>query len=238
MLKWFWTIFWLDAPDQPAPQALRFLHGRSERETLMTGDEPQGAMGRVNPGCLPFTKIFPKIRLESKWNTTLWVVLSENFREQQNIWKGGPVFSGRNIPNWIRVPYLQSHLWNRVQAFAVVFGKWNWFVQMVNAIPGRNLPGLNFAYIYGRLLVRTKHFPESKTRPRILGNLFGFWEVFSILRSVFVFWDVFWILGSVFGFWKVFCSVGSVLSLWATVWTDRFARVNGKQPSPSVSKQP
>ena len=58
-----------------------------------------------------------------------------------------------------------------------------------------------------------KHFPESKTRPRILGNLFGFWEVFSILRSVFVFWDVFWILGSVFGFWKVFCSVGSVLSL-------------------------
>ena len=26
------------------------------------------------------------------------------------------------------------------------FGKWNWFVQMVNAIPGRNLPALNFAY--------------------------------------------------------------------------------------------
>ena len=100
MLKWFWTIFWLDAPDQPAPQALRFLHGRSERETLMTGDEPQGTMGRVHPRCLPFTKIFPKIRLESKWNTTLWVVLSKNFREQQNIWKGGPVFSGRNIPNW------------------------------------------------------------------------------------------------------------------------------------------
>ena len=26
------------------------------------------------------------------------------------------------------------------------FGKWYWFVQMVNAIPGRNLPVLNFAY--------------------------------------------------------------------------------------------
>ena len=29
------------------PQALRFLHGRGERETRMTGDEPQGTMGRV-----------------------------------------------------------------------------------------------------------------------------------------------------------------------------------------------
>ena len=199
-------------------------------------------MNRKEPweGCTPVVYHLPKFSRKSGW-----VVLSENFREQQNIWKGGPVFSGQNIPNWIRVPYLQSHLWNRVQAFAVVFGKWNWFVQMVNAIPGRNLPGLNFAYHLWTVARKDKtlpriqkHFPESKTRPRILGNLFGFWEVFSILRSVFVFWDVFWILGSVFGFWKVFCSVGSVLSLWATVWTDRFARVNGKQPSPSVSKQP
>ena len=31
---------------QPPPQALRFSHGRGERET-MTGDEPQGTMGRV-----------------------------------------------------------------------------------------------------------------------------------------------------------------------------------------------
>ena len=27
------------------------------------------------------------------------------------------------------------------------FGKWNWFVNMVNMIPGWNLPALNFAYI-------------------------------------------------------------------------------------------
>ena len=43
--------------DQPAPQALRFLHGRSERETLVTGDEPQGTMGKVQTGgesCVPF----------------------------------------------------------------------------------------------------------------------------------------------------------------------------------------
>ena len=215
MLKWFWTIFWLDAPDQPAPQALRFLHGRSECETLMTGDEPQGTMGRVHPGSLPFTKIFPKIRLESKWNTTLWVVLSENFREQQNIWKGGPVFSGRNIPNWIRVPYLQSHLWNRVQAFAVVFGKWNWFVQMVNAIPGRNLPGLNFAYIYGRLLVRTKHFPESKNTSQNPKHVPEFWEIFLDSGKCFRFWEVFLYSGTCFGkFWEVCLDSGKCFAVW------------------------
>ena len=35
-------------------------------------------------GCLPFTQIFRKIRLESKSNTTFWVVLEENFQEQRN----------------------------------------------------------------------------------------------------------------------------------------------------------
>ena len=43
--------------DQPAPQALRFLHVRSERETLVTGNEPQGTMGKVQTGgesCVPF----------------------------------------------------------------------------------------------------------------------------------------------------------------------------------------
>ena len=34
--------------DQPPPQALRFSHGRGERETRVTGDEPQGTMGRVS----------------------------------------------------------------------------------------------------------------------------------------------------------------------------------------------
>ena len=29
---------------QPPPQALRFSHGRGERETRVTGDEPQGTM--------------------------------------------------------------------------------------------------------------------------------------------------------------------------------------------------
>ena len=35
---------------QPPPQALRFSHGRGERETRVTGDEPQGTM---SPSRLP-----------------------------------------------------------------------------------------------------------------------------------------------------------------------------------------
>ena len=34
---------------QPPPQALRFSHGRGERETRVTGDQPQGTMGTVQP---------------------------------------------------------------------------------------------------------------------------------------------------------------------------------------------
>ena len=71
-------------------------------------------------GCLPFTKIFRKILLESKWNTTCWVVPSENSREQRSIWKGSPVFPNGIFQTEIRVPFLQSHLWYRVLAFAVV----------------------------------------------------------------------------------------------------------------------
>ena len=50
----------------------------------------------------------------------------------------------------IRVPFLQSHL---SVVFRSFFGKWSWFAQIVNAIPGRNLPVLNFAY----------HLPKPKT---------------------------------------------------------------------------
>ena len=62
----------------------------------------------------------------------------------------------------------QSHLWNQSQAFAAVFGKWNWFVQKLNAIPGRNLPVLNFAY----------HLPEPGTYRFALVN--GKWPMFLI----------------------------------------------------------
>ena len=53
-------------------------------------------------------------------------------------------FSRRSIPNGNCVPFLQNHLWYQFEAFWSFFGKWNWFVQMVHATPGRNLPILNF----------------------------------------------------------------------------------------------
>ena len=61
-------------------------------------------------GCLPFTKIVREIRLESEWNTTFWIVPAENLREQRNIRKGSPLFSGGIFQSEIRVPFLQSQL--------------------------------------------------------------------------------------------------------------------------------
>ena len=46
---------------------------------------------------------------------------------------------------------------------------------------------------------------------RILGSVFGTWEVFWILASVLDSGKCFWILGSVYGFWEVFWILGSVL---------------------------
>ena len=61
---------------------------------------------------------------------------------------GSHVFSGRNLPNGNSCfisskPTLIPVLYMLWRPF---FGKWNWFVQMIHAIPGRNLPILNFAY--------------------------------------------------------------------------------------------
>ena len=91
-----------------------------------------------------------------------------------------------------------------------------------------------------RWLIRTKHFPDSKTLPRIQkhipetktgpriqntsqnldsGKCFGILGgVFWILASVFGFWEVFWILGSVFGFWDVFWILGRVFGFWEVFW--------------------
>ena len=42
----------------------------------------------------------------------------------------------------ILVPFLQSHLDTSFRLLQPFFGKWNWFVQMVNVTLGRNLPVL------------------------------------------------------------------------------------------------
>ena len=80
----------------------------------------------------------------------------ENFREQRNIWKGSPAFPGRNIPNGISCTICSKPSRSS-------FGNWNWFVQMINAIPGWNLPVLNFAY----------HLPRSWTDAFALVDIDG-----------------------------------------------------------------
>ena len=62
-------------------------------------------------GCLPFRKSFRKTWLDSKRNTTSWVVPGENCEEQPKIWKGSPVFPD-GMHQTIRAPFLrQNHLW-------------------------------------------------------------------------------------------------------------------------------
>ena len=63
---------------------------------------------------------FRKIQLESK--NTLGVVPAEDFREQQNIWKGSPAFPDGMFQTEIRVDTFD---W-----FAPFFGKWNRFVEI------------------------------------------------------------------------------------------------------------
>ena len=56
------------APNQPPPQALRCSRCRGERETRVTGVEPQGTMGRVKtPSRLPLRAHFNRERETSGW---------------------------------------------------------------------------------------------------------------------------------------------------------------------------
>ena len=91
----------------------------------------------------PFTEKFP---LESKWNAAFWVVPAENLWEQWNIWKGSPVLPDGMFQTENCVPFLQGHVDTSIRPSRSFSGKRNWFAQMVNAIPGRNLPVPNFAY--------------------------------------------------------------------------------------------
>ena len=83
-------------------------------------------------GCLPFTKCFWKIRLESKWNTPFWGLSSGNFQGATEHQKESYCFSGWNVPNGNSCPITSRPY--QFQAFAAYFVEWNWFLQMVNAI--------------------------------------------------------------------------------------------------------
>ena len=72
------TIFH-NLQQQPPPQALRFSHRRGERETRVTGDEPQGTMGRVQTaGEAPSRPLSPS-RLP----------LRAHFHRERDVWVRG-----------------------------------------------------------------------------------------------------------------------------------------------------
>ena len=63
-----------------------------------------------------------------------------------------------------RVSFLQVD--NSFSLSRPFFGKWNWFVQMVNAIPGRNLPVLNLDQL--RFLVNRRPTPPLSQNQHLL----------------------------------------------------------------------
>ena len=99
--------------------------------------------GGANKGCLPSTKRFRKIWSESKWSLTFWVVPKENFREQQNLWKGSPVFLDR-----FDVHFFKGIFYTSFRLSLPFFGKCIWFVQMVNEILRGRWPVLSFGTIF------------------------------------------------------------------------------------------
>ena len=61
-------------------------------------------------------------------------------------------FSGWNIPKWKFLFHFFKAIFDTGSGnLRPFFGKWNWFVQMVNMIPGWNLPVLNSAYHLSKL---------------------------------------------------------------------------------------
>ena len=89
----------------------------------------------------------------------------------------------------IRVPFLQSHLWYSFKLSRSFFGKRKWFVQMVKATSGRNLPVLDFP-----LACITSHVIIEANKRR-------FWAT-DVNRK----WTS-WIL------WQFFCPIGPIVVL-------------------------
>ena len=75
------------------------------------------------------------------------VIPAENFREQRKISKRSPVFSWRDFPNGNSCTISLKPTLLLVSGFRGSFSvNGTDFLQMVNTIPGGNVPVLNFAY--------------------------------------------------------------------------------------------
>ena len=96
----------------------------------------------------------PEFSLKSSWKVNGTRLFGSFHREisGSNATSGKVVlFSGQYIPN--RNPcsiFLKAIFDTGFRSSRLFFGKWNWFVAMVNAILGWNLPVLNCAYLLSR----------------------------------------------------------------------------------------
>ena len=92
--------------------------------------------------CLPFKKHFRKIRLQDRLGRS-----SRNFPGATELLKRQSCFSGQNVLNGNSCSiYFKAIFDTSFTPSQPFFGKWNWFVQMVNSSPRRNSLFLNFAH--------------------------------------------------------------------------------------------
>ena len=72
---------------------------------------------------------------------------SRNFPGATELLKRQSCFSGQNVPNGNSFSiYFKAIFDTSFTPSQRFFGKWNWFVQMVNSSPRRNSPFLNFVH--------------------------------------------------------------------------------------------
>ena len=98
------------------------------------------------PRLFTIKKEFPGNRLESRWNTPLGSfqrkISGSNGTSEKVVLFFRTEYSKRKFV----FDFFKAIFDTSFRPSRSFFGKWNWFVQMVNAIPGRNLLVLNFEY--------------------------------------------------------------------------------------------
>ena len=98
--------------ERPPPQALRFSHRRSERETRVTGDKPQGTMGRVQTaGEAPSHPLFPSrlpLRAHFHREGEVWV----QGRIRKDITSSSHITEAKCLMGNIESGEWESHLWS------------------------------------------------------------------------------------------------------------------------------
>ena len=96
------------------------------------------------PRLFTIEKEFPENRLESRWNTPLGSfqrkISGSNGTSEKVVLFFWTEYSKRKFV----FDFFKAIFDTSFRPSRSFFGKWNWFVQMVNAIPGRNFPVLNF----------------------------------------------------------------------------------------------